>query len=53
MLPNKNRPDYWKIVTLVPIPRTISPGSMDDLRPIKGHTHASIMNRPGPNFVPD
>ena len=30
----KTWPNYWKIETIVPIPKMLSPGSMDDLRPI-------------------
>ena len=31
---NKAWPDIWKVETVIPIPKTISPGGMDDLRPI-------------------
>ena len=30
----KRWPDFWKVETTVPIPKTLSPGSFDDIRPI-------------------
>ena len=31
---NKRWPDLWKIETIIPIPKFLSPGSLDDIRPI-------------------
>ena len=31
---NKSWPTRWKTETIIPIPKTISPGSFDDIRPI-------------------
>ena len=40
---NKQWPEKWKVETVIPIPKTISPGSMDDLRPISMTTLWSKM----------
>ena len=39
----KKWPSLWKIETIVPIPKTISPGSLDDIRPISMTTLWSKM----------
>ena len=31
---SKKWPTFWKVETIVPIPKTLSPGTMDDIRPI-------------------